>query len=302
MSDSDSFWRKAAGLRLSGAPSVEGGHAANDGARPSNGPDEDRKRRRDLVTLSDAIDLVTEAQGFGSPAVPPLVRAMIEDVRKLGAANGLRAAETVAGEAVAGEAAADAEPAATRAAEEPEMPDNEDVAETGIPGFLKAVPSEGAEEAQEAPPANDAAARVTELEERIAATDVKVASLTTAVGQLVAVLQQRTESDRTAERRTARRVPGQNAKVFVNERPYEVLNWSNTGFLIRIGDMDRFSRRGFDVHFVLELPDETIEFQGRATPIRIERDTLAAEFSDLDAATAAKMAEVAEQLTGAASA
>ena len=291
MSESDSFWRKEEGSRLSGASSAEGGHAADDGARPPNGPGDDRKRRRDLVTLGDAIDLITGAQGFGSPAVPPLVRAMIEDVRKLGAA-----AETVAGDA-----AAEAEPAASRMAGTPETPDDEGVAEADIPGFLKAAPSKEAEGTREERPADGAAARVTEVEERIAATDVKVAALTTAVGQLVSVLQQRMESDRTAERRAARRASGQNAKVFVNERSYEVLNWSNTGFLIRIGDMDRFSRRGFDVRFVLDLPDETIELQGRAAPIRIERDTLAAEFSDLDAVTAARMAEVAEHLTGAAS-
>ena len=101
-----------------------------------------------------------------------------------------------------------------------------------------------------------------------------------------------------ADRRRSFRVPGVNAKIIVRDRQYEVVNWSKSGFLIKAGDTDRFSRRGFDFHFVLEMPDEVIEFQGRATPVRIERETLAAEFNDLDEATAEKMGAVADALGG----
>ena len=132
----------------------------------------------------------------------------------------------------------------------------------------------------------------------MAATDQKLAALTGAVGQLVDLLQRRGPSAGTVDRRAAPRVSGQNARIYVHDRAYEVVNWNKNGFLIRIAESDRFSRSGFNCHFVLELPDESVELQSRAVPVRIERETLAAEFRGLDAASVEKLTQVTEQLIG----
>jgi hypothetical protein len=137
------------------------------------------------------------------------------------------------------------------------------------------------------------------LEERFQETDRKVAALTAAVGQLVDVLQRRVRDGGGVDRRTSPRIPGGNARLYVRGTAYPVVNWSPGGFLIRIAEADRFGRGGFHFHFILELSDETIEFQGRAIPVRIERALLAAEFAGLDAATAAKLTEVATRLAAA---
>jgi hypothetical protein len=123
--------------------------------------------------------------------------------------------------------------------------------------------------------------------------------LTAAVGQLVDVLQRGSREGGGVDRRASPRIPGQDARVFIRDQLYEVLNWSKGGFQIRIAETDRFSRGPFDFHFVLDLPEEVIEFQGRARPVRIEQTALAAAFVSLDSTAAAKIAEIADRLTAA---
>lgn len=254
------------------------------GAEPVNG---DRLLRKDIVLLGDALDLITLSQGYHSPAVPPLLRTLIRDVRKLEepqetetATNGADTA-TVA-DPVPTDSGDKGQDASSPEPDEPET-------DTGVEAGNDATADVEAE-----PKPEDISA----LQDRVQSTDEKLATLTGAVGQLIEVLQRNAVSGvrGSSDRRHSFRVPGVNAKVFVRDRQYEVVNWSKSGFLIKAGDADRFSRRGFDFHFVLELPDEVIEFQGRATPVRIERETLAAEFADLDEATAEKMAAVADAL------
>lgn len=315
MSGSEPLWRRVAGLYLSGIPTdtqdrVSTRAHSGDGATGGLVADP----TRDIIMLGEALDLVTLAQGYRSPAVPLLLRALIRVVRQLSAER--------AHAAVAEEVA----PAAPQTAEEEPSPEEKEVSEIDV----SAAPANGNGEARETgetavtdeTPSTEAAA-VTEtptetpsvdelaptaaadvdetaaLERRVTQTDRKVAALTTAVGQLVDVLQRRARSGGDLERRAAPRVPGRQATVFVHDQPYEVVNWSQGGFLIRIAETDRFSRAGFDFHFMLELPDETVEFQGRARPVRIERTTLAAEFVSLDEAVAARIGEIAAGLSGA---
>lgn len=269
---------------MSDKGSFTGEMGGDAGGESANG---DRLLRKDLVLLGDALDLITLSQGYHSPAVPPLLRTLIRDVRKL--------EEPENTEAVNGEGAAPivADPVPTGSTEknqgvsspETETPETGPIAES----------DEGATAEVEEPAKSD---DISALQNRVQSADDKLAALTGAVGQLIEVLQRNAASGARggADRRHSFRVPGVNAKVFVRDRQYEVVNWSKSGFLIKAGDTDRFSRRGFDFHFVLEMPDEVIEFQGRATPVRIERETLAAEFSDLDDATAEKMAAIADAL------
>lgn len=235
----------------------------------------DRLLRKDLILLGDALDLITLSQGYHSPAVPPLLRTLIRDVRKL---EGAQETETLPDAETAPTGPTEAAP---DAAAPPIAPDVE---------TEDAAPSK----TEDAPDSDEISA----LQDRVRSADDKLAALTGAVGQLIEVLQRNAVSGVRggADRRQSFRVPGVNAKIIVRDRQYEVVNWSKSGFLIKAGDTDRFSRRGFDFHFVLELPDEVIEFQGRATPVRIERETLAAEFSDLDEATAENMGAVADAL------
>lgn len=254
------------------------------GAEPVSG---DRLLRKDLVLLGDALDLITMSQGYQSPAVPPLLRTLIRDVRKLEDPE-----ET---EAATGEAAtptvADPDPALSTEQDQDASSPEPDEAKTDTGAE---VGNNATADVEAGPKPEDIFA----LQDRVQSTDEKLATLTGAVGQLIEVLQRNAVSGARggSDRRHTFRVPGVNAKIFVRDRQYEVVNWSKSGFLIKVGDADRFSRRGFDFHFVLELPDEVIEFQGRATPVRIERETLAAEFADLDEATAEKMAAVADAL------
>jgi len=247
-----------------------GGDAAND----------DRLLRKDLVLLGDALDLITLSQGYHSPAVPPLLRTLIRDVRKL-------------------EETEESAPAAGDTEVETVTTEVTDDAET-VQDAPASVDS-GIEEDEDVPAETEDAPNsdeISALQNRVQSADDKLAALTGAVGQLIEVLQRNAAAGMRggADRRQSFRVPGVNAKVIVRDRQYEVVNWSKSGFLIKAGDTDRFSRRGFDFHFVLELPDEVIEFQGRATPVRIERETLAAEFNNLDEATAEKMGAVADAL------
>lgn len=314
MSAGEPLWRRVAGLYLSGIPadaqdrvstrSRAGGDATGDLV-----PDP----TREIIMLGEALDLVTLAQGYRSPAVPLLLRALIRIVRQLSAE---RAHAAVAEEAVTG---------VPRSAGEEPGPEEADVAESdaaaatvngnGEAGEPAETEKTGETPAAEAAGVTDTRTEASSVDEsatttatddetaalakRVTQTDRKVAALTTAVGQLVDVLQRRARNGGDIERRAAPRVPGTHATVFVHDQPYEVVNWSQGGFLIRIAETDRFSRAGFDFHFMLELPDETVEFQGRARPVRIERTTLAAEFITLDEAVAARIGEIAAGLSGA---
>lgn len=86
MRDSVSFWRRVAGLYLSAAPigpddfvddamSPETVHP-DASALPAGGS------RQQLFLLCEALDLVVSAQGYNSPAVPPLLHALIGTVRR----------------------------------------------------------------------------------------------------------------------------------------------------------------------------------------------------------------------------
>ncbi|MCG8547128.1 MAG: hypothetical protein MJE12_23270 [Alphaproteobacteria bacterium] len=272
MSGRESLWRRTAGLYLSSAPD------AGDSGAAAELPADMGATKHDVVLLGEALDLVTLSQGYKTPALPPLLRALIRDIKVLRTA-------------VEGAATPEAEAAASETPAEASATD--DAAE--------AAAAPAAEETEKSAAAEEAGdeARRSALETRVAATDQKLAALTGAVGQLVDLLQRRGPAAGAVDRRAAPRVSGQNAKIYVHDRGYDVVNWNKNGFLIRIGEADRFSRSGFDCHFVLELPDESVEFQSRAVPVRIERATLAAEFRGLDEASEEKLTQVIEQLIGA---
>jgi hypothetical protein len=294
MSGGEPLWRRVAGLYLSGIPL--------DGREPMstrlNGPAAAvpggaANPKRDVVLLGEALDLVTLAQGYGSPAVPLLLRALIRGVRDLGAeaADVQEPGRTTAGE----NAPAQPPEAPAAAAEAPSAP--ADAAPASAAGEA-AETSEGTRPQPRSEPEPEPE-RYRTLEKQVEDSDRKVAALTTAVGQLVDALQRRARNGGGVDRRGFPRVPGGSAKLNVRGVAYQVVNWSRSGFLIRIGESDRFSRGGFDYHFVLDLPDETVQFQGRAVPVRIERTLLAAEFAGLDEATGNKMAEIASRLASA---
>jgi hypothetical protein len=257
---------------------------------PAAGSNGSINPKQEVVLLGEALDLVTLAQGYGSPAVPLLLRALIRGVREMGAAPDVQGVQGTAPPAnsAAQEAPANEQTAAAPRQGEPEKAAAETPAEPSGPAIETP--------ADEAPQPAREPERYVVLEKQVKDADRKVSALTTAVGQLVEVLQRRTRDGGGVDRRGFPRVPGGNAKLNVRGNVYQVVNWSRSGFLIQIGESDRFSRGGFDYHFVLELPDETIQFQGRALPVRIERTLLAAEFAGLDEATANKMAEIAARL------
>ena len=290
MSGGEPLWRRVAGLYLSGVPS-DGAEAiskpASDAA-PTAVNDDDPQHL--IITLGEALDLVILAQGYTSPAVPILLRALIRAIRQVSEEKA-RAAEREMEPEVSGvEEPSDETPEAATA--EP------DAAGTGDKAAAEAVEETGPQDEREAATGAPEEESPTEIEQRLSETDQKVATLTTAVGQLIDVLQRRARNGGGVDRRASPRIPGGSAKIFIHDHPYEVLNWSAGGFLIRISESDRFTRGRLDFYFVLELPDETIEFQGRARPVRIERTTLAAEFVGLDDATAAKIGEIAARLAG----
>lgn len=293
MSGGESLWRRVAGLYLSGVP-IDGREPMSTRATAAAGAEDHvTDPKRDIVMLGEALDLVTLAQGYTSPAVPMLLRALIRAVRQLAAAQ----SEEAAAEAAPAAAGPEVPEAAQEAAQTEETPP-EVAAEA--PETAERPTEPVAESAVEtSAPTPEDMARYAVLEKKVTETDQKMAALTGAVGQLVDILQRRTREGGGVERRASPRVPGGNARLYVRGAAYEVVNWSRSGFLIRIAETDRFSRGPFDYHFVLELPDETIEFQGRATPVRIERALLAAEFAALDAATASRLADVSAQLAAA---
>jgi hypothetical protein len=291
MSGGEPLWRRVAGLYLSGIPADAKERVSTRGpARDGIAHDLVEDPTQEIIMLGEALDLVTLAQGYRSPAVPLLLRALIRTVRQVAAERAEAAAREEAAArdvetATAEEVAADVEAA--------ERPRDDETAAPDTAAGAEHVP----EPEQEAAAA-DTAEMTETLEERVSQTDQKVSALTAAVGQLVDVLQRRARDGGGVDRRESPRLPGTNAKLFVHGRPYEVVNWSRGGFLIRISEADRFSRGGFDFHFVLDLPDETVEFQGRARPVRIERTSLAAEFMALDTAAAAKIDEIASGTAG----
>ncbi len=236
-----------------------------------------------MLLLGEALDLVTSRQGFKSPALVPLVSALITRVRVL-------RSSAPGGD---GEAAEPARSATENGPSEP-APAVESEPEAG-PGTARKTADANhgmAAGGTEAAPSSHHG-----LEEQLATRDKKLASLTQAVGQLVNVLQRRSWSG-GIDRRDALRVSGQDARVFINDRPYDVINWSTKGFLIKVRDANRIGMREFEFHFMLELPDETIEFQGRAKTVRIEGDGLAAQFEKLDDATNAKITKIMADLRG----
>lgn len=303
MSGGEPLWRRVAGLYLSGIP-ADAKDRVSTRTRVDDGATADlvEDPTREIIMLGEALDLVTLAQGYGSPAVPLLLRSLIRVVRQVSAER----AEAAAAEESATDVRQPEEetPSPDRsgntgeetpaAATEPNGDAREEASTESA--TAKEIPSETNATAEPETDAAVDAETAAALERRVTQTDRKVAALTTAVGQLVDVLQRRTRNGGDIERRAAPRLPGTHATVFVHDRPYEVINWSQGGFLIRIAETDRFSRAGFDFHFVLELPDETVEFQGRARPVRIERTTLAAEFATLDETVAARIGEIAAGL------
>jgi len=278
MSGGEPLWRRVAGLYLSGIPNGERDRMSTRLNAAARAAEVATDPKQEIVLLGEALDLITLAQGYTSPAVPMLLRALIRAVRQFGGVPGTEAGAETAPPAAAEKAEETPQPAAETAA----APAPEPVSEAPAP----------------APEAKNGE-RYAVLEERFQETDRKVAALTAAVGQLVDVLQRRVRDGGGVDRRTSPRIPGGNARLYVRGTAYPVVNWSPGGFLIRIAEADRFGRGGFHFHFILELSDETIEFQGRAIPVRIERALLAAEFAGLDAATATKLSEVATRLAAA---
>lgn len=303
MSGGEPLWRRVAGLYLSGIP-ADAKDRVSTRTRVDDGATGDlvEDPTGEIIMLGEALDLVTLAQGYRSPAVPLLLRALIRIVRQVSAERAEAAAEEAAPvreaapEAPTPDKAGKTGEEAPPAAGEPNgETDEASLAETTV---STEPPSEPAAVTELETDTATGADRAAALEERVTQTDRKVAALTAAVGQLVDVLQRRTRNGGDIERRATPRLPGTHATVFVHDQPYEVVNWSQGGFLIRIAETDRFSRAGFDFHFVLELPDETVEFQGRARPVRIERTTLAAEFATLDETVATRIGEIATGLSG----
>jgi hypothetical protein len=289
MSGGEPLWRRVAGLYLSGIPLGGDERMSTRSTAAAGGTVGATDSKHEIVMLGEALDLITLAQGYTSPAVPMLLRALIRAVRQLAEAPREDAAAEGAPAAVQSEASGAAQAEEAPAAEK---------AETEAPAApASETKTESAEAMQGA--AAETAQRYEALEKKFTETDQRMTALTSAVGKLVDALQRRTREGGSVERRTSPRVPGGNAKLYVRGAAYQVVNWSRSGFLIRIADTDRLGRGPFDFHFVLELADETIEFQGRALPVRIERTLLAAEFSALDAATAKRLTDVAVRLAAA---
>lgn len=286
MSGGEPLWRRVAGLYLSGIPADAGERLstrAPDAAAAAALDEGDPAQQ--ILLLGEALDLVTLAQGYQSPAVPLLLRALIRSIRQLATARAATEAAAATPEAQADERSEAApEPAPNAETPNAETPADEPAAKT----------------VEEAAPPRETAPATAALEKRVEETDQKLSALTTAVGQLVDILQRRPrDGGGGVERRASPRIPGRNARVYVRGQLYEVVNWSKGGFQIRIAETDRFSRGPFDFHFVLELPEEVIEFQGRARPVRIEQTTLAAAFASLDVTAAAKISEIADRLVAA---
>lgn len=291
MSGGEPLWRRVAGLYLSGIPADAAERAASHTAAPTAVAEDDLDDpARQIVLLGEALDLVTLAQGYGSPAVPHLLRALIRTIRELGAARAAAAAVAAEAEAEPEAEAAEAE-AAPKAAETAEAPVETPEPEAETPAGETRAAAEAVSE--------ERAAATAALERRVEQSDRKLTALTAAVGQLVEILQRGARDGGGVDRRAAPRLPGTNARIFIHDHPYEVLNWSKGGFQIRISEADRISRSPFEFLFVLDLPDEVIQFQGRARPVRIERTALAAEFASLDAATIEKIGAIAERLAAA---
>lgn len=285
MRDTVSYWHRVAGLYLSAAPvapddSTDPGVSQGSPNADVSPPPEEGSRRQ-LYLLCEALDLVISAQGYNAPAVPPLLHALIGTVRLLRVVPGATSAEAPV-EKPAPEAAEEDTAAEPPQAEAPTVGENtEKVA---------------AEPAPEEP-----APVVTEdLDRRLTATEQKLAALTGAVGRLVEHLERRQWTVSPVERRTEPRLPGVDAAIYIDRQRYRVIDWNTSGFCIQVGESELLGRRRFEFRFTLELLDETIEFQGHATPMRREGRRLAARFVQLDPAVEVKLAEVVRRLSGAA--
>jgi len=295
MRDSVSFWRRVAGLYLSAAP-IGPGDSIDDDMSPdtvhsdASGLPADGNRQQ-LFQLCEALDLVISGQGYNSPAVPPLLHALIGMVRLLRAAPGA-AAERDSG--VKQEATSEATAPDASAAPAPEL--KVDEPEPEAPKAEK--PAVDAEAADQTAETEEAAPAQADLSRRVAATERKVAALTDAVGRLVEHLERRRWTVSPAERRGEARLPGIDAAIYIDRQRYRVIDWSKSGFAIQVGEGELLGRRRFAFRFTLELLDETIEFQGYATPMRREGTRLAARFVQLDPTVEAKLAEVVRRLAG----
>lgn len=287
MRDNVSFWRRTAGLYLSAAPmgpdDTATGAMSSDTVEPDASVLPVDANRQHLFLLCEAIELVVSAQGYNSPALPPLLHALIGIVRLLRVAPGAAAdqvSETPPEQDVAAPGPAESTPPQTEAKATAETEaDAEDVA-ASAPGAEETVPARE------------------ELNRRVAATERKVAALTDAVSRLVDHLERRRWTASPAERRGEVRLPGVDAEVFIDRQRYRVLDWSKSGFCIQVGEGEMLGRRRFAFRFVLELLDETIEFQGFATPMRRDGTRLAARFVQLDPAVEEKLAQVVQRLAG----
>lgn len=284
MRDTVSYWRRVAGLYLSAAPvapddSLDSG--ASQGQANADGsalPEEGN--RQQLYLLCEALDLVISAQGYNAPAVPPLLHALIGTVRLLRVAPGAAAAK------------APVEKSASEAAEKDTTAER--------PEAQKPAVEEMTEEAAAEPgPEESASAVAGNLDRRLTATEHKLAALTDAVGRLVEHLERRQWTVSPVERRAEPRLPGVDAAIYIDRQRYRVIDWNTSGFCIQVGESELLGRRRFAFRFTLELLDETIEFQGHATPMRREGRRLAARFVQLDPAVEVKLTEVVRRLSGA---
>jgi len=294
MRDSVSFWRRVAGLHLSAAPMSPDGSrddAMSAGAlHPEASAFSTGGDRQKLYLLCEAIDLVVSAQGYNSPAVPPLLHALIGAVRLL------RATPVTGMDRPA--PATTQEPPPVR--EEPAPPEPEPGVgpEPEVKLEPEAKASAAAQPEKPEPETEEPASVEAELVRRIDATERKVVALTDAVSRLIEHLERRHWTASPAERRSEVRLPGVDAAVYVDRQRYRVIDWSKSGFCIQVGESELLGRRRFPFRFTLELLDETIEFQGFATPTRREGTRLAARFVHLDPAVEAKLAAVVRRLSG----
>lgn len=255
---------------------------------------------RNVLMLGDALEAVTARQGFHSPAVLPLLRALVADMRRLAAAQ-------TQAEDAGSVAAAHPKPANDGAVVPPEPRPAPAEAEQAPPAPAAEAAAAPASAAPE-PTAKDTAGEeraparqetsLSALERRLDAADQKLATLMRAVSQLVASLQRRRTYGGHPDRRTGPRLSAGSPRLLIDGQSFSVINWSQRGFLVRIRDADRVTRRPFAFHFMLDLPDETIEFQGQARAVRIERERMAAEFIHLDDAARQKMRSIVQRLSG----
>jgi hypothetical protein len=84
MSGGEPLWRRVAGLYLSGIPNGERERMSTRLNSAARAAEVATDPKQEIVLLGEALDLITLAQGYTSPAVPMLLRALIRAVRQLG--------------------------------------------------------------------------------------------------------------------------------------------------------------------------------------------------------------------------